>query len=168
MKTGGVLYLVALSFAGLGISFSDCDPRRGSKTMENGNRPSDMKQGQASEFRELSSGKGTTKDGAPFSTQAYESKDGVKILVMRENRDSPERASRRLQERTKEAVEIVEQGSKVDEKGQRVGERVVATFTKNGSSEKEVVILWTNGQQFHYIQSSSLQVAREFEKKFYP
>ena len=167
MKTGEVLYLLALSFAGLGIGFSNCDPRRSSKTMESGNRPSDMKQDQASQFRELSSGKGTTKDGAPFSTQTYESKDGVKVLVMRENRDSPERASRRLQERTKEAVEIVERDTKMDEKGQRVGDRVVATFAKSDSSEKEVAVLWTNGAQFYYIQSPSLPVTLEFEKKFY-
>ena len=169
MRTIGFMCFVALSFAAVIASLGDCDSRRGSKTTmqeQNSNSPVDINKNQTTEFKELSSGKGTTRDGAPFATQLFETQDGVQVLVIRENRDSPARADKELQRRIKKAREIVERVPKADERS-RVGERVVAKFAKNGSSEEEVQILWTNGQQLYSIKSPSLTVSLEFEKKFY-
>lgn len=170
MRTIELMCFVALSFAGMGGSFSDCDSRHGAKTTmekQNSNVPTETKQNRTAEFKEISAGKGTTRDGAPFSTQLFESQEGVRVSIIRENRDSPVRADKELQRRIKQALEIVERGPKVDERGQRVGERIVAKFAKNGSAEEEVAILWTEGQQLYSIKSLSLTVALEFEKKFY-
>jgi hypothetical protein len=170
MRTIGVVCVIVVSFAGLGAIFRECASGHISNmTMKEQaitNKP-EIKQGQAIEFKELTSVKGTTKDGAPYSAQIYESSDGVRVSVTRENRDSSAGAAAALQKRTKSAVEIIERGPKLDETGQRVGERVVATFGKSDSSGNEAMVLWTNGGQLYYIQSSSLPVALEFEKKFY-
>ncbi len=171
MRTIGVVCVIAMSFVGISAIFGKCASDRNSnmtiKEQDTTNKPEIKPSQAATEFKELTSVKGTTKDGAPYSAQIYESPDGVKVSVTRENRDSSAGASKALNKRIKEAVEIVEQADKMDEKGQRVGERVVATFAKSDSSEKEVAVLWTNGAQFYYIQSPSLPVTLEFEKKFY-
>jgi len=171
MRTIGVVCVIAMSFAVIGAAFRECASGRSSnmtmKEQDITNKP-EIKPGPAvTEFKELTSVKGTTKDGAPYSAQIYESTTGVRVSVTRENRDSSTQASKELQKRIKQAVEIVERDTKMDEKGQRVGDRVVATFAKSNSSENDVAVLWTNGAQFYYIQSSSLPIALEFEKKFY-
>jgi hypothetical protein len=170
MRIIGVVCVIAMSFAGMGAIFRECASGRSSnmtmKEQDTTNKP-EANRGQAIEFKELTSVKGTTKDGAPFSTQIYESTTAVRVSVTRENRDSAARASKELQKRIKPAVEIIERGPKLDETGQRVGERVVATFAKSDSSGNEVTVLWTNSGQLYYIQSTSLPVALEFEKKFY-
>lgn len=118
-------------------------------------------------FADKLGAKGTTKDGAPFSTHVYESSDGVVVSIMRENRDSPTKADRALQKRLKRAIRIIERGSTLDEKGQRVGERVVAMFALDNSQKEQASVLWTNGQQLYYIESLSLKHALEFERQFY-
>lgn len=170
MRTIGVVCVIAMSFAGIGAIFRECASGRNSnmtmKEQDTTNKP-EIKPGQALDFKELTSVKGTTKDGVPYSAQIYESPDGVTVSVTRENRDSAASAAKVLQKRIKAAVEIIERGPKLDETGRRVGERVVATFAKSDSSGNEVEVLWTNGGQLYYIQSTSLPVALEFEKKFY-
>lgn len=171
MRIIGVVCVIAMSVAVIGASFRECASGRNSnmtmKEQDITNKP-EIKPGQAvTEFKELTSVKGTTKDGAPYSAQIFESTTGVRVSVTRENRDSAARASKELQKRIKPAVEIIERGPRLDETGQRVGERVVATFAKSDSSGNEVTVLWTNGGQLYYIQSRSLPVALEFEKKFY-
>lgn len=126
-----------------------------------------IKQEKALEFNEVSSEKGTTKDGAPFSSQLYQSSDGVGLTVTRENRDTADRANKELQRKLKGATRIIERGSKLDEKGQRVGERVVAMFALDDSQKEQASVLWTSGRQFYYIESLSLKHALEFEKQFY-
>ena len=122
---------------------------------------------QAITFADKLGAKGTTKDGAPFSTHVYESSDGVVVSMMRENRDSPPKADKALQRKLKKAIRIIERGSKLDEEGRRVGERVVAMFALDNSQKEQASVLWTNGQQLYYIESLSLKHALEFEKQFY-
>ncbi len=89
------------------------------------------------------------------------------VSVTRENRDSADRANKELQRRLKAALRIIERGSKLDDKGQRVGERVVAMFALSDSQKEQASVLWTNDQQLYYIGSLSLKHALEFEKQFY-
>ncbi len=118
-------------------------------------------------FTDKMGGKGMTRDGAPFSSHVYESSDGVELSVTRENRDSSPKADKALQRKLKKAIRIIERGSKLDEKGQRVGERVVAMLALDDSQKEQASVLWTNGQQLYYIESLSLKHALEFEKQFY-
>ncbi|HEV8428743.1 MAG TPA: hypothetical protein VGQ41_12655 [Pyrinomonadaceae bacterium] len=127
----------------------------------------DRKQESALSFNEESSIKGATKDGAPFASQAYQSSDGIGVSVTRENRDSATRASKELQRKLKATTRVIERSPKLDEKGRRVGERVVAMFALDDSQKEQASVLWTNGRQFYYIESLSLKHALEFEKQFY-
>lgn len=160
---------LSLIFGSCGVMFSGCDSRRSSNAMQsqNGSARVNGNQTRTPEFKEVSAGKGTTKDGAPFSTQAFETEDGTRVSVFRENWDLPMRADEELEIRIKDALEIVERGPRASESGEHLGERVVAKFTKDGSAEPDIAILWTDGQQLFAIRSSSLAVALEFEKKFY-
>jgi len=119
------------------------------------------------QFNDMAGGKGTTKDGAPFSFHHYQSSDGIGVSVTRENRDTRSRAQRALKKRLKGAARIIERGEKVNEKDSSVGQRVVAEFALDGSDKTYVSIIWTYGGQLYFIESSSLQHALEFEKRFY-
>ncbi len=163
--------IIAIGFASFAAISRGCRSSRSSniimKDRETTNKPQTTLGQVTTEFKELTSVKGTTKDGAPYSAQIFESRDGVRVSVTRENRDSPARADKEFHRRIEKALEIIERGARVDQKGQTGGQRVVARFAKTGSSESEAVILWTDGPQLYWIASSSVTVALEFEKKFY-
>lgn len=55
---------------------------------------------------------------------------------------------------------LIERGYKFDEKGRRIGERVVAVF----KDFEAVRISWTEGDIFWSVQAPSLELAREFEE----
>jgi hypothetical protein len=61
-----------------------------------------------------------------------------------------------------EGEELVEQSSKLNEKGQKVGERAIDVFRHKGEIIA-VRIFWTEGQEFWFIQAPSLKLAQEFE-----
>ncbi|HLN98462.1 MAG TPA: hypothetical protein VK208_08385 [Pyrinomonadaceae bacterium] len=122
---------------------------------------------EAGEFEDVQSGRGKTDEGIQFSYHLYKSSDGVGVATTVENRASPVRANKALQRRIKRAVKIIERGPKLDNNGQRIGERVVAVFAADGSKNEQAAVLWTDGSQFYYIESPSLKHALGFEKKFY-
>lgn len=122
---------------------------------------------EAIEFEDIQGGRGKTEDGVPFSYHLYKSSDGIRVTTTVENRGSPVRANQALQRKIKKASKIIEQKANLDDKGQRVGERVVAIFPSNGSEKEHSAVLWTEGSHFHYIESSSLGHALKFEKRFY-
>src|SRR5882672_9429852 len=72
MRTIGVVCVIAISIAGIGAIFRECVSDRSSnmrmKEQDNTNK-TEIKPTQATEFKELTSVKGTTKDGAPYSAQ---------------------------------------------------------------------------------------------------
>jgi len=160
---------LSLIFGSFGAMFSDCNSRRGSNATQpqDGGPSANGNQTRTPKFQEVSAGKGTTKGGAPFSTQAFETEDGTRVSVFRENWDSPQRADEELEIRIKDSLEIIERGPRASERRGHRGERVVARFTKNSASEPGITILWTDGQQLFSISSSSLTVALEFEKRFH-
>src|SRR5260370_25335718 len=112
------------------------------KDRETTNKPQTTLGQVTTEFKELTSVKGTTKDGAPYSAQIFESRDGVRVSVTRENRDSPARADKEFHRRIEKALEIIERGARVDQKGQTGGQRGGARFAKNCSSQKTAAIPW--------------------------
>jgi hypothetical protein len=60
---------------------------------------------------------------------------------------------------TTDAATLIERGYKFDEKGRRIGERVVTVFI----GVNAVRISWTEGDIFWSVQAPSLELAREFE-----
>jgi hypothetical protein len=66
----------------------------------------------------------------------YESPDGVMISESCSQFRSPSEAERGLRERLKYAISILERGAKSDNKGRKVGERVVALFNSKEAGKK--------------------------------
>jgi hypothetical protein len=95
-----------------------------------------------------------------YTIHNFESSDVEEITLYHEF-TSPEQ-TRYLFQSNLTASKIVEQGSKLNEKGKKVGERAVIVFP---SDEKHEVarIFWTEGEEFWFVQASSLELAREFE-----
>ena len=116
-------------------------------------------------FKDLLSGRGRTEDGSPFSFLESEASDGVKISARTEKRRSTSRAAAVLRKAMRGA-KIVARGPRTNNLGQRIGERVIAWFTSKGQDKSRYVLLWTDGSDFHYLESSSLPHLFAFEKKY--
>lgn len=100
----------------------------------------------------------------------YEASDGVPLFQSGLSYSSPAGANRELRKKLMGALRIIERGPNLDENGKKVGERVVAIFpffnTDGSSSSNKTTasILWTNKNNFGYIESSTIEHVLEFEK----
>jgi hypothetical protein len=117
-------------------------------------------------FTSLQTGSGRTEDGSRFSFWLAESSDGVAISARTEQRRSVARALGVLNKHIKGA-EIVARGRKTNNQGERVGERVAGCFPAKDQVKGKCVILWTEGSEFHILESASLPHLLAFEKKYY-
>jgi hypothetical protein len=117
-------------------------------------------------FTSVQAGSGRTEDGSEFSYWLAESADGVAISARTEKRRSATRAHQVLNKQIKGA-DVVERGRKTNNQGRRVGERVVGCFPAKDQKKGKCVILWTDGSDFHILESASLPHLRAFEKKYY-
>ena len=98
-----------------------------------------------------------------FST--FESSDGMIFETATIPYDSSKRARSALETNLREAVEIIEREDLFDEKGRKVGKKVVATFPRyDGSPTVSAKILWTRGSHFGYIRSVTLSNILEYRK----
>lgn len=129
--------------------------------------PEMQEPGIETEFRSLSAGRGRKKDGTPFSFALYQSADRTGVSVTTEKYRTENAAKRALRKEMRHAVKVVDKATKLSQGGKRIGERAVVMFAAQGTSMAQATVLWTDGSDFHYIKSSSLQRALEFEKKFY-
>lgn len=97
--------------------------------------------------------------GPQANYHTYESSDGVFISEANERYPSARRANLELQKRIHSATEIIERSPELDERGRRVGEKVVAMI------DGDAYVLRVNGNWLHSTQSSSLRHVLEFEKR---
>lgn len=85
---------------------------------------------------------------------------------------SPE-TTRYLIQSNSEAAELIEQTSKLDKNGQKIGERVVTFFSDDGKYGA-VRISWTEGDEFWLIQTApqektkSLELLQKVESQCFP
>lgn len=114
-------------------------------------------------FKLGQAGSGKTKDGYRFSFTDWEG-SGVWLSLLIEERRSPVRARMALRAILR-GKELLEQGTKVNNRGQKVGERVVLKFHSKEVNREQNMIAWTNGADFHYLQSSSLKTILAFERQ---
>ncbi len=94
----------------------------------------------------------------------YESPDGVMISESCAPFRSPSEAKRGLRERLKDAISILEGGPKYDNKGRKVGERVVALFNSKEAEKPAVLVLWTDKEDMYEVGSLSISHVLEFER----
>jgi hypothetical protein len=109
-------------------------------------------------------GKAATKNGIPASFSSISSSDGMRFSQWSEYHHSPRAASRTLEEALKRTTAIVEKKVLCDQEARQVGEQVVATFSSQHPHFGAASLLWTNGSNFRYVASPSLQNIMEYEK----
>ncbi len=111
------------------------------------------------------SGEGATgAPGASFIT--LESSDGMRFTKWSTDYESPKRANSELQRKLKKALGIVNREPAFDENGQRIGEKVLATFSPNNRDAGPASLLWTEGSELFQVDSSSVQNILEYRKDF--
>jgi hypothetical protein len=98
--------------------------------------------------------------GTGYVVHDFISSDGEDITLYHEF-TSPEQ-TRYLFQSNLTAAKLIEQGSKPNGNGQKVGERAVIVFPSDEKNEA-ARIFWTEGEEFWFIQASSLKLAEEFE-----
>ncbi len=96
---------------------------------------------------------------------AFSSSDGMKFSSTNIYFGSPKRANRELQKTLIDASEIIKRETILDREGRKIGQRVVAMFAPyNDSSVASAKVIWAEGSNFGYIDSSSLRNIIEYEK----
>jgi len=115
-------------------------------------------------FRRIAIFDGKTKEGARFATFVYKSSDCLSIVTTTTFFESSSRASKEVRRETEKAPVVVERGPKLDEKGQRVGERVVMELRANDQNKESVQIIWNSGSDFSSIAGPSMRHVVELEK----
>jgi hypothetical protein len=115
-------------------------------------------------FRQISIFDGRIDDGTRFSEQHYKSSDcspiSSRVIFFR----SPGRALYEVQLETQRAAEVLNRGPILDDKSQRIGERVVMQFAAEGRSETYTKIVSNKGSDFLSLTAPSLEDALAFEK----
>ena len=117
-------------------------------------------------FKSMGAGSGKTEDGSEYSFAWMESSDGVVVSARTERRRSAARA-RGVLKRTLRGAEIVERSRKMDKRARQVGQRVVARLPSKGQNRIRYLVLWTEGSDFHYLESVSLPHILALEKQYY-
>jgi hypothetical protein len=108
-------------------------------------------------------GSGVTKEGMPFSFTSFSSSAGVGFFQWTESHSSPRGARRALEKALRGAIRIIKRDPMFDETGRVAGEQVVATFSPKSRYGK-ASLLWTEGQTFGFVASSSGDSIIEYQK----
>lgn len=95
---------------------------------------------------------------------AYKAVDGVIVTVVRNKFESPESAKEYLEVQIRKASKIVQRGAalKAQEKGPE--DRTEVELNSNSKSHALHAVLWTCGQEYFQVQSTSLRDILAFEK----
>jgi hypothetical protein len=116
-------------------------------------------------FKSMGAGGGQTEDGSEYEFAWLKSSDGVVISARTEKRRSVARA-RAVLRRTLRGAEIVEWSTKINKRGRTVGQRVIARVRVQDQRDARYIVLWTDGSDFHYLDSLSLRHLLLYEKMY--
>ncbi len=108
---------------------------------------------------------GWVEDGSPACFGTVESSDGANFSWTTIRYNSPKRVNKELNKKLAKAVEIIKRKVLFDRDGKKVGEQVIATFgPAEEMSAVSAELLWTNGANFGYVSSTSLENILAYEK----
>lgn len=103
-------------------------------------------------------GEGISEDGYATSFSDRDYSDGTYVHQLSTFYNSPKQANAALAKRLEKAVEIIRREPNLDDRGVKVGERVVATFTSApGAKSVSAELLWTDGSRYVAQQRASVQ-----------
>ena len=107
----------------------------------------------------------SSKDGAPFSRNAFRTASGENVYELIIHYDSPAGAKKELEYWVEKAIKVVDRQQVKAKAGTE--ERAVITIA--GKKCKEVtIIMETDITILHEIQACSMQTALDFEKELKP
>jgi hypothetical protein len=117
-------------------------------------------------FKSSGTTRGFTNESVRFVREDFTSSDCEQLVTYAWYFDSPEKAQEEFNNRLRGAVEVSEQSEKLNRGGERVGERAVAYFKAEESSEYLEIakIIWTEGSVLHSIEGAYVY-ALQFENQ---
>lgn len=116
-------------------------------------------------FIHLSAGLTSSKQGESVALHTYMASDGTMAFRTYFYYRSPKKANKELRRKLTSAVQIIKhEEHKLNEKGSRIGARVVGIFRSNVSGVNEFEVIWTDGSDLNVIKGSSLQHVLQLEK----
>lgn len=107
---------------------------------------------------------GFTAEGVRFSSETWESTDGIGIFLYRRYCDSSKTATEILFREVKDATVVFETGTLTNSNGEITGKRFIVSFDKQAPPQQ--LIFWTEGRMLYRVESSSFRHALLFEKLF--
>lgn len=111
-------------------------------------------------------GESRAKDGTHLSFSSYVTRHCETVTITHGDFQSPSGAEEELNLQVNRADEVIEQGSNKDFFGKNVGQKAVLVVAKSNGVPAVMAILWTEGNHYSEIVSSSLQLARSLEKRY--
>jgi hypothetical protein len=124
------------------------------------------KQNVHDKWKSVWSGDGRAGDGTFLALNSYATSDGTRLSVTRGTFSSPSAAQKELKLWGKQATKIIERGVTKNSSGQAVGLRLRGIFPPPKPHEENNGILWTEGKEFFWVSSPSLELALQVEKEF--
>ncbi len=117
-------------------------------------------------FSALFSGITRTGSGVRVGFTDYRACDGELVKVLYWDFTTSQQASRAFSGELARAAEILNRGSKTNQKGDIVGERAEVVFPPREAGGLRRAIVWTDGLKFHEMKSRCLCDALELEKTY--
>ena len=102
-------------------------------------------------------GHSLSNDGFATSFSTHEYSDGSYLRQVSTFYASSERARAELEKRLQHASQIIARQPNLDEQGQQIGQRVIATFPAKNESDATAELLWTEHGRFVIQQRRSLE-----------
>lgn len=106
---------------------------------------------------------GLTAEGVRFSSETWESTDGIGVFLYRMYCGSSKSATESLFQEVKDAT-VFETSTLTNSNGEITGKRFIVSFDKQNPSQQ--LIFWTEGRMLYRVESSSFRHTLLFEKLF--
>lgn len=116
-------------------------------------------------FKLIAIGDTRAADGTHLGFRRYDSPDGTTVFLTYGRFQSGEKARQQLQFLLKSAKKIFEQSIRHDSLGKEIGERGVAVITDKKFHNEYTLVVWTDGRDGWWAESSSAGAALEFEDR---
>jgi hypothetical protein len=118
-------------------------------------------------FENVLNGSMSHKGATSVSFQDYKSEDGLMLESRIETYKSSDAAKLEFQKYVNRAVKVIQTNTKLDYRGRPVGQRAALSFGKTAHAPASAAVLWTDGNDLHILESSSLRNVLAFERQFH-
>jgi hypothetical protein len=120
---------------------------------------------QEEQLERISASNGKASDGTLLSFNSYRSAHRVQVSTTKGRFKSPAAAQREFSVSLKLSKKVMERRLLEDASGNRVGTRAVAVFHDPDTETEYFAVLWTNGPNYYWVSSASLELALNVEKR---